>query len=154
MKMASDQFSIIYHDLWSKRGISSLITKVWYISLTKRRYKNSKQKKKKRKNKLQKLISSTCALEAPGSAACSGWEIVVSEALPLPLPLPLPLSLPLSLPWGASAYFPLLASWRESVGISTGAGGTWSAMYTSDTWADCSRGEELGPKSSRMSRSL
>ena len=47
MKMALDQFSTIYHDLWSKRNISSLIAKVWYISFIKRWYKNNKLKKNK-----------------------------------------------------------------------------------------------------------
>ena len=70
--MATDQSCITYHDVWSKRKISSLITKIWYISLTKRWYKNGKHNEKINILQKIKILSLSFCLGSPWVSSLLG----------------------------------------------------------------------------------
>ena len=152
MKKASNQFSTICHNIWSKRDIfidnKSVVH--FFNKKKKKKYRNNKHKKNNNKNKnttktkiLNLWLGSPWISSLLGLRNSGVWGPAYA----------LILSFALILPWGASASFPLPTSGWGSIEVSTRAEGAWSVVGTSDTWASCAEGEELGLESSQMSGS-
>ena len=70
--MAADQSCITYNNVWSKRKTSSLITKMWYIFLTKRWYKNNKHNEKINILQKIKILSLSFCLGSPWVSSLLG----------------------------------------------------------------------------------
>ena len=70
--MSVDQSFITYCDVWSKIKTSLLITKMWYISLRKMWYKNSKHNKKINILQKIKVLSLSLCLGSPWVSSLLG----------------------------------------------------------------------------------
>ena len=152
--MATDQSCITYHDVWSKRKTFSLIKKMQYISLTKRWYKNNKHNKKINILQKIKILSLSFCLGSPWVRSLLGlkdsnvWGLLDGVGRILLFVLTFILAL---------ESFSLFSFAGILVGVywnfQRSRRGTWSTFGISDTWTACSRREELGSESSRISGS-